>query len=1653
MRKMEWRYPMKKRNTLRRLLAMLCCTAMLLPCVPATLAAGDVFVDDNFEGYSDETALTAVWKKGQSKQVDKPQLGTEKAFSGKQSILVEDTTDNNAFWAKTNPTLTVPAGTEIIASAQYFVEMHEKSATPYLNLYVGGDHSINTYSIGKWDPLSVITTTTENNQQVGILLGSNTGAMSKTYWDDVKLQVLTEELALQYVDEKLFVPDSVGLGAGLSSKALGMSGVVASMEAFYGASMKNARDAKGSALTKAEIQACVDKVNGGDIGDMGPIFEDDFESYANEDALLAVWKKGQAAQVDMPKLGTDKAASGKQSLVVEDTSNKAFWAKNNPVVPMPAGTEIILSARYYVDNHDGSSNPYLNLYITGNNSAHTYSVGQWDTLSAIGTTTEAGQTVGLLFGSNAAPMGKTYWDDVKLQILTEDLVVAYIDEKVRVANEESADAVLVALKTKTLGLSGVEDGTKASYFSALQEARKEKGSALTKAEIQRHVAYVNMDKLDTKLEGGILKVGSVGEIPAAVVDMPSGITAQWASVTPADKNITLSNGKATATAIPTGADDVYQAVLRLSAGDKSVDVNYTISLVTTASFDMEKAELALAELVANTVIGVTKAGSVPTPKVSETGVSTRWGSIKYDPNNCVSVSDGQLTVKSVPTGLGYYEAIVALELVKGDAVVEQEYNIIVYDATYQTLIDLPYASLEVMGEDGGAQGWTPVAANSAASYTESSDKEARTGRRSVHIVDNDPAVATSGIRTSAGITAPAKDGIEYVVSFWAKGTAASADPTRAGLGAYVEFFNKTSRKGGANSDAFTMKESEWTLVSKSSTVDMSKYTNVGVMAYSFVSTTGDTYVDDFMMWERTAAGSALATDELLTGNGDADALYTRLSIGSLGTSGMNTAYKNDYLSVLTAKRAAKGSPLTAAELAAGVAEVNATATAGNEKVLDKLAQQINTAQTITKPGVIALPEVNDSTVTVQYTRVTGTGADRVILAGTGAKVESLPEYGAKDETATLVLTLSKGAAKVDIKITLTLKAYTKDMSTMIFMAESMDISDYLNGQPTNCVTSDLKALPTSLGNGISVKWEMLDSATLTASKAVTAQGKVTRPAYGEADAAVVLRATLSKSGEKYVHDLHLIVAAEGVEDSRTVITRNPDFEGAIPADKYTAPEGWVRTQHWDDGPNEILTSYATIDTDKVHTGDQALRMTADGKKAQVQNINVTTAREGFTYTLQAMVYTDSDTVAPALTLRFWDNSGLRLGTVTTTYAAAPGGHGVWKNLSVSGVAPAGTVMITAELDAGTKTGVTYFDDVRLREWPIVANGEFELGTAGWTTAGKVADGKLTLAAGQKAESMVRSADRGVTYYLSLNADGGKAALRFVDKSGKTLAEYAKDMKSGLNAFCAYAPANTAGVQVVLTGAMTADNVKITRTVTGLDVADGDFEISANAGVGTPWDLTDATIDANTGKDGTAGLTVKAGGKAQSAIIPVEEAKKYVFSADVKGKGGKMDINLHVITDKLLNQGSVVSESDGWTTITYTFEAIPEAVDRSHTDHCYAQIVLSGEAVFDNVRVYSVAKSVTNPSMENIKNTSYGTMPFNWTGYGTAATYMANQDGQFTEGVKGLAVELFGLGEGGVRSSFVKDIKSGKAYEATINAKGSGAKLFIEFWDQVFLYPL
>jgi len=102
-------------------------------------------------------------------------------------------------------------------------------------------------------------------------------------------------------------------------------------------------------------------------------------------------------------------------------------------------------------------------------------------------------------------------------------------------------------------------------------------------------------------------------------------------------------------------------------------------------------------------------------------------------------------------------------------------------------------------------------------------------------------------------------------------------------------------------------------------------------------------------------------------------------------------------------------------------------------------------------------------------------------------------------------------------------------------------------------------------------------------------------------------------------------------------------------------------------------------------------------------------------------------------------------------------------------------------------------------------------------------------------------------------------------------------------------------------------------------------------------------------------------------------------------------------------------------------------------------------VFDNVTIYPVTDSVSNGSMENLNLGIAGSFPVHWQAYGPGIAYVANQTGEATEGIKSLGLSVFGLGEAGVRSSLIRNVIPGKAYEASVQSKGTGV-LTLEFWD-------
>lgn len=252
-------------------------------------------------------------------------------------------------------------------------------------------------------------------------------------------------------------------------------------------------------------------------------------------------------------------------------------------------------------------------------------------------------------------------------------------------------------------------------------------------------------------------------------------------------------------------------------------------------------------------------------------------------------------------------------------------------------------------------------------------------------------------------------------------------------------------------------------------------------------------------------------------------------------------------------------------------------------------------------------------------------------------------------------------------------------------------------------------------------------------------------------------------------------------------------------------------------------------------------------------------------------------------------------------------------------APAGTVAVVAELNGGAVVGQSWFDNVRLREMPPVANGSFDLGSAGWTTEGSVSGGKLVLSQNE-AVSAPRSAARGTAYFLSLQAQGsGTMGLRFLNSEKATIQQYDKTITTGTNGLCAYAPADTKSVSVVLSGSVTVDEVARLPAPSGTSMPDGDFE-RFSAGAGPPWELDDAVVgfvanQAGQSTEGLMGLGVKLFGAGQggvrSSMVRAEGGLAYEAQAMVRGAGAELSVEFWSDEFRLLDSRETAINAADW----------------------------------------------------------------------------------------------------------------------------------------------
>ncbi len=232
-----------------------------------------------------------------------------------------------------------------------------------------------------------------------------------------------------------------------------------------------------------------------------------------------------------------------------------------------------------------------------------------------------------------------------------------------------AQATLTALKNDIAAIANISADNASLYQSALAAARTDKGSTLTKTEIQALIDQVNATTLtqDTESVASVkmvllkskltLKLKATGDIVIPAKADASGVTAQWTAKSGADiARITLSDGKAILTTQPAlgAADGSVTLTLTLSKGGAIDTLEYAVDIYPLGKKvlinDNSEAEVAwtqfqndcndkkIKEIIINQPIGV---GTVIT---SDTDIHPGLGFRVFDENSNVVDCNGK-TIK------------------------------------------------------------------------------------------------------------------------------------------------------------------------------------------------------------------------------------------------------------------------------------------------------------------------------------------------------------------------------------------------------------------------------------------------------------------------------------------------------------------------------------------------------------------------------------------------------------------------------------------------------------------------------------------------------------------------------------------------------------------------------------------------------------------------------------------------------------------------------------------------------------------------------------------------------------------------------------------------------------------------------------------------
>ena len=483
-------------------------------------------------------------------------------------------------------------------------------------------------------------------------------------------------------------------------------------------------------------------------------------------------------------------------------------------------------------------------------------------------------------------------------------------------------------------------------------------------------------------------------------------------------------------------------------------------------------------------------------------------------------------------------------------------------------------------------------------------------------------------------------------------------------------------------------------------------------------------------------------------------------------------------------------------------------------------------------------------------------------------------------------------------------------------------------------------------------------------------------------------------------------AVRNKEEEKTML----EHEGkaiAIPDQRFDAAdpeEYWIST---------LLGTRkkASVSSEQRYEGQLSLKLESDRTNPVArQSRKLDGVKEGYRYRLTAMVYTEDPACAPQIGVSFYTQDGISAGIFQTGSFTArlpeTAERGKWQPLELTAVAPSAAVAlaVTLENPAGA-AGCCYFAGLELSEMPLIPNGDFRLGPAGWTGEGlTVSEERLTVPAGSCAVSERIPVFPDTCYFFSAEGNGS-FCLQFLDEKGQLL-----DEAFGKRAAELRSPEEAAFLQILLPAEEKSEYAHLRLQASG-------------RGLETVPDRKENRFS-------------------------VQEGKEYVLTAEMQ-EGGVL---YAFVQNYRLDPAGIFRElkapGAGWQPVRMELGAVPIDPD---TENRFLRIVAKEPEKVRALKLYAVTDSVANASFENAQPAPGMSLPFGWTAFGHAAVYAATDADQRTAGHRGLAVESFGLGEGGVRSSFVRGIAAGTSYELSLKARAARgeAKLRLEFYDESF----